>query len=640
MRHRLIALLGLAGLAAPRLMADPPARVGRLNLIQGTVSFRAGSVDEWAIAQPNRPLTTGDRLWTDEGSRAEVHVGSTAIRLSAQTELDFVNVDDQTLQMRLASGTATIRVRSVDDGQVYEIDTPNSAITFGRAGEYRVDVNPDGTLSSVRVWNGSAEVTAAGSSFEVNAHQVASVKGSDSPTYDLADTGAPDEWDQWSLGRDHREDASVSVRYVSREMPGYEDLDAYGHWTYVDGYGNVWVPDHVGPGWAPYHTGHWVWVDPWGWSWVDDAPWGYAPYHYGRWAYVGTEWVWCPNPNPGPRVVVVERPVYAPALVAFVGGGGWHVGVAVGGGGSVGWVALGVGEVYHPPYAVSDTYVHQVNVVNNTTVINNNTTVINNYNTTNVNNTTNITRYRNASAPGAVTAVPQNAMASGQSVSKAAVPVSSEQLANAPVAGTAPPTGTVPQKTAVTGGATSASVKAPPSSVENRTVVAKTAPPAAPVPFAQKQQALAQTGGKPLAPAEENQLRESAPSHTALVKPAAMATNGAGLKPAHAGLAAAQPFRGGSNGFVAAQPKNPTFAAASPAAKPAGQPATASRVPQPPERTANQASSRVESKPATEARPQTEARPAPKPQNKARKAPQPPPKPKEEEKKPEKGHGR
>jgi hypothetical protein len=632
MRHRLILLLGLA---APSLMADPPARVGRLNLIQGTVSFRASGVDEWAIAQPNRPLTTGDRLWTDENSRAEVHVGATAIRLSAQTELDFVNVDDNTLQMRLASGTATIRIRSVDDGQVYEIDSPNSAITFGRAGEYRVDVNPDGTLSTVRVWNGGVEVTAAGSSFEVNAHQVASVKGTDSPTYDLTDIGAPDDWDQWCLSRDHREDGSVSVRYVSREMPGYEDLDQYGHWTYVDGYGNVWVPDHVGPGWAPYHTGRWVWVDPWGWSWVDEAPWGYAPYHYGRWAYAGGNWFWCPNPNPGPAVVVVARPVYAPALVAFVGGGGWHVGVAVGGGGSVGWVALGVGEVYHPPYAVSDNYVHQVNVVNNTTVINNNTTVINNYNTTNVNNTTNITNYRNAGAPGAVTAVPQNAMASGASVSKAAVPVTSEQLASAPVNGTAPPTGTVPQKSAVTGNtAAAASVKAPPAAMENRAVVAKTAPPPAAVPFAQKQQALAENGGKPLAPAQENQLRQSAPQHQSLIKPASN-TNGGGLKPAREGLAAAQPVQAGNNGFVDRPAKTQTLAAA----KPVGQPATASRVPQPPEHNGTPAVKSVEAKPESEAKPANEDQPAPKPKPKSKKGKKAPPPPKEEEKKPEKGRG-
>jgi hypothetical protein len=224
-----------------------------------------------------------------------------------------------------------------------------------------------------------------------------------------------------------------------------------------------------------------------------------------------------------------------------------------------------------------------------------------------------------------VTAVPQNAMASGASVSKAAVPVTSEQLASAPVNGTAPPTGTVPQKSAVTGNtAAAASVKAPPAAVENRAVVAKTAPPPAAVPFAQKQQALAENGGKPLAPAQENQLRQSAPQHQSLIKPAAN-TNGGGLQPAREGLAAAQPVQAGNNGFVDRPAKTQTLAAA----KPVGQPATASRVPQPPEHNGTPAVKSVESKP--------EPAPAPKPKNK--KGKKAPPPPKEEEKKPEKGRG-
>ncbi len=76
----------------------------------------------------------------------------------------------------------------------------------------------------------------------------------------------------------------------------------------------MWVPNGTPAGWAPYHYGHWVWVDPWGWTWVDDAPWGFAPFHYGRWAYVGGYWGWVPGP-------IAARPVYAPALVAWVGGG-------------------------------------------------------------------------------------------------------------------------------------------------------------------------------------------------------------------------------------------------------------------------------------------------------------------------------
>jgi hypothetical protein len=670
--HRWLTLLvATAGFVAPKLMADPPARVGRLNLINGSVSFRAASVDEWAVAEPNRTLTTGDRLWTDNNSRAEVHVGSTAIRLGAQTEFDFVNVDDQTVQGRLAQGTATIHVRNLDDGEVYEIDTPNGAVSLGSAGLYRIDVNTDGTQTKVVVWQGGAEVTAAGSSFQVNQSQVATVSGTDSPTYDLGDIGSPDDWDTWCLGRDAREDHSVSAQYVSREMPGYEDLDAYGHWTAMPGYGNVWVPDNVTPGWAPYHTGHWVWVDPWGWSWVDTAPWGYAPYHYGRWAYAGGVWFWSPGPPPPPppppgQVVVVYRPVYAPALVAFVGGGGWSVGVSAGGGGGggVAWVALGIGEPYHPGYAVSPGYVNHVNYTSNTTVVNNTTNV------TVVNNTT-INNYHNAGAPGAVTAMPQSAMASGASVQTSAVPVTKAQLAAAPAASSAPPV--VPTKAAVTGSAGAGAGRhtpaVPPASVENRAVVAKTAPPPAPVPFEAKQKALAANGGKPLAPAQENQIRSSLPpSKTAsLVKPASNTGAAGGLKPARPGLAAAKPVQGaGGNGFVSHQAaaqqnkavgqtaavaakSNPTPGGGSkPAvtASRAGAPAGGnSNVPHPPERTGNGGGSTgtnvnnanagaAHTGQASASRVNTAEpvnKPAPKPAAK-----KPPPKPeKEKEKKPE-----
>jgi hypothetical protein len=668
--HRVLTLLAATvGLVAPQLMADPPARVGRLNLINGSVSFRPASVDEWAVAEPNRTLTTGDRLWTDNDSRAEVHVGSTAIRLSAQTEFDFVNIDDQTVQGRLAQGTVTVRVRNLDDGEVYEIDTPNGAVSLGSAGLYRVDVNTDGTQTKVTVWQGGAEVTAAGSSFQVNPSQFATINGTDSPTYDLADVGAPDDWDSWCLGRDSREDHAVSAQYVSREMPGYEDLDAYGHWTAMPGYGNVWVPDNVSPGWAPYHTGHWVWVDPWGWSWVDTAPWGYAPYHYGRWAYGNGVWFWSPGPPPPPPgqvVVVAYRPVYAPALVAFVGGGGWGVGVGVGGGGGggVAWVALGIGEPYHPAYAVSPGYVNHVNYTSNTTVVNNTTNV------TVVNNVT-INNYHNAGAPGAVTAMPQSAMASGTAVQTAAVPVTKAQLAAAPAASAAPPV--VPTKAAVVGSAGMAggahTPAVPPASVQSRAVVAKTAPPQPAVPFDAQQKALAANGGKPLAPAQQNQIRSTLPPSTrtaSLVKPATAAGTGGGLKPARPGLAAAKPVEGaGGNGFVAhnvaaqqnqtvgqqaalaakSQPAGATGPKPMVTASRAGAPAAGSNpggseanngppksnVPHPPERSANTgvASGGMKAssgEPVKAATPGTQGKPGQKP---------PPKKPQEKEKKPE-----
>ena len=574
-----VALMAATGVFAPRLIADPPARVGRLNYLDGAVSFRPASIDDWAAAEPNRTITTGDRLWTDVNSRAELHVGSSAVRLGAQTEFDIVNLDDQIFQARLAQGSVTLRIRSVEGGEVDELDTPNGAITFGAAGEYRVDVDESGSRSRLTVWSGGAEVTSAGSSFQVNPHQVATVNGTDAPTYDLTDAGAYDDWDTWCITRDRREDASKSAEYVSREMPGYEDLDEYGHWTVMAQYGNVWVPDHVEAGWAPYHTGHWVWVDPWGWTWVDSAPWGYAPYHYGRWAYAGGAWVWAPG-NPAPRggviVVVRRRPVFAPALVAFVGGPGWSVSVGVGGGEAVAWVPLGPGEVYRPAYTASPTYVRQVNVTNVTNVTN----------ITNVTNVTNVTNYRNANAPGGVTAVSRTTVASGQSVARSAVPVSREQLATARVVGAAP--SVVPTQAGVVGGAqarTAGPSARPPAAVMNRAVVARTPPPPAAVPFARQQSLLATNAGRPLAATQMTQARQTTTASDRtdglVVKPAGtlLAAGRAGLTPARPGIAAVTPVRGAtSTGYV--QPKAP---AGPPVAQPVVQPLAArGSVPAPP----------------------------------------------------------
>ena len=90
--NTLIALtLALCTALAHAADADPPAVVGRLNYISGPVSFAPAQANEdWSAAELNRPITTGDRLWTDTNGRAEMHVGSLAIRMGAQTSLDVL----------------------------------------------------------------------------------------------------------------------------------------------------------------------------------------------------------------------------------------------------------------------------------------------------------------------------------------------------------------------------------------------------------------------------------------------------------------------------------------------------------------------------------------------------------------------
>ena len=481
--------------------AEPPSRAARLGYISGTVSFSPVSQPDWVQAVVNRPLTTGDRLWADASSRAELQVGGAAIRLGADSSVTLLNLDDRIAQVQLSQGTLKIRVRHLAPEQSFEVDTPNLAFTIRRPGEYRIDVDPNDDATAVSVQNGEAEVYGEGASYAVTPRQSYRFYGTGLSDYDALPVRRDDDFDRWARDRDRRADASTSARYVSQEVVGYEDLDANGSWRADQTYGSVWTPTRVAPGWTPYHDGHWAWIDPWGWTWVDDAPWGFAVSHYGRWANFNGTWGWVPGP---PR----EQAVYAPALVAFVGGKNLQVSVSVGStvAAAVGWFPLAPREVYQPSYPVSRGYFDNINRSNAVIAP---TTITNVYNTTNVtnttivNNTTNIVKtvYVNQQVSGAVVAMPAQAFAQSQSVARAAVPVSREAALSAPVAHVA---AVAPVQQSVHGGAPVALAKPP---ARELAVVAHTAPPPPPVPFAEQQRHLAANPGKPIDEAQRVQLK-------------------------------------------------------------------------------------------------------------------------------------
>ena len=476
---------------------DPPGRVARLNFSQGSVSFRPAGEDDWVSAVPNRPMVSGDDLWADENSRAEVHIGSAAIRLGAKTGITFLALDDRTTQIRLAQGSIILRVRHVDDDDNYEVDTPNIAFSLLQPGEYRVDVSADGSQTITDVWHGRGRVTGGGYTYNVVAGQSASFTGSDQQlNYELSQIPARDDFDSWAFERDGREDQADSANYVSREMTGYEDLDEYGDWSYVAGYGPCWRPRAVVVGWAPYRFGHWAYVGPWGWTWVEDEPWGFAPFHYGRWAAVNGGWFWVPGP-------VVIRPVWAPALVAFVGGGpGFHFSAGVG----VGWFPLAPGEVYVPGYRVSRAYVNNVNVTNTTVSV---TRVTNVYNTVIVNKSTTINNitYANQRVNNGVTVVSHDTFVNARPVAGNVMRVDPREIAAAPVSHVVR---AEPVRTSVIGAGRPMPVK-PPASIISRPVVAVRTPPPPPRPIEQRQ---AQAGGhlneqalvRPVGPARPVQM--------------------------------------------------------------------------------------------------------------------------------------
>ncbi len=404
----------------PPVPSDPPGRVARLSLASGAVSFKAADTDVWVPATLNRPLTTGDELWTDHGGRAELDIGSVVVRLDSGTSAGILNLSDRSVQIRLPEGSAQLRVRRLDedDEEEVEVDTPQAAILVERTGNYRIDVAGHGRETALTVRRGQAEVLYPGRIFPVTADQRAQIHGGDAATYEIVPALALDDFDSYCSARDRRSHRAESLRYVSPHVIVWEDLDEFGYWRMHSAHGWYWTPGVVARGWAPYRDGHWVWLEPWGWTWVDDAPWGFAPLHYGRWRVIEGVWVWIPGP---PYI----RAIYAPALVIFISGG--H-GVRAGVSSRIAWFPLGPNEVYIPPYRCSRVYVTNINVSH--TVIRGKGDIWK----------TDMERqwYANRSVAGAVTAVPTEVFIGGRRVLRSAEEVKPHEAARTRVKGTTP----------------------------------------------------------------------------------------------------------------------------------------------------------------------------------------------------------
>jgi len=626
--------------AAPQ--QDPPSRVGYVSLIEGTVSMRVTSTDpnagdaQWAPASVNYPMSTGTSLWTEPGAKAEIQIGAARIDLDGGTEVDIVAVDDQNVDINVPQGRADIHLHGRQPNENYEATLPRGTAALMVDGTYRLIAGDDQNPSRVGALYGTAQLLEPSQSVPVETNNELIVTSGDPLQY----TQAPlqdDAFDHWVADRMHRFDAPPPRQYVSPQVVGAQALDQYGTWQETPQYGAVWIPAQVSADWAPYREGHWRWVAPWGWTWVDDEPWGFAPFHYGRWAQFDGRWGWVPG-------TIVARPVYAPAMVAFVGGEpgprpGVAIGIGIGAGIgiSIGWVPLGPGEVYRPPYHVSDNYIRNVNVTNvsNTTI--NNITVNKTVNVTNV-------TYANQRA---VTVVNHDAFVNARPVQGAALPAAQAAAFTHPIAASpagqgGPAGGALPQPTAASRvGAEAAAhpVQAPPkpqlqmpqthATAQGRIV--PTSVPAAP--------AAVRPGVAPAAPPARGQAQPGAQPGAAVPHPAAPQPSAAVPPHAPSQPAVAAPRPGPQpQPNAAPQPRPvaqpPAVAHPQPQAQPAARPQ-----PQPAPRPQPQAQPHPQAAPQARPQPQPQAQPPhPQPQP-AKPAPAPHPDEKKKDEHPAAFHG-
>ncbi|HEU4594758.1 MAG TPA: DUF6600 domain-containing protein [Pyrinomonadaceae bacterium] len=349
--------------AAVWVRNEEPARAAvlphaaRVERIDGNVGLNHGDDEQWVEVTPNTPVSVGDRLYTRDNSQAAIaFTGRNFARLEPDSSLDVLDLSDGRTQLALRDGSAIFNVGELESDDLFEVATPVGAFDLQEPGLYEVGLNDDGS-AWVSVLSGLAEVVGLAGSGQINKGEMLTLLGQtaadialsrlspdyagglldDYYAYQYPDTydGRYRDYDAY-LNDPYYYDPSnryVSYRYVTDTIPGVRELDAYGDWREVDGYGHLWHP-RVDEGWTPYQDGYWTMDDPYGLTWVSNEPWGYAPYHYGRWANVGGQWYWVPEG-------VNAQPVYAPALVAFV---------PLTEANQIGWVPLAPGDPYVPTY--------------------------------------------------------------------------------------------------------------------------------------------------------------------------------------------------------------------------------------------------------------------------------------------------
>lgn len=328
------------------------------NAPNGQVSSQqSDATEQWIVATPNQPFSVGDRIYTRENSHASLaFTGRNFARLNPNTGLDVLELSDERTQLALRDGSAIFDVGYLNPGQLFEVGTPYGAVDFQEPGLYNVGFDNNGSVL-VSVLSGVAQVVGLGGSGRISKGELLTLVGQTAAQVALTrlngnDAGyLVDDYYRYQYGnaydgRYNNYDAylsdpyyydpyrrNVSYQYAPAIIPGLNDLDYYGDWQDVSGYGHCWRP-RVAADWAPYQEGYWVNDYPYGPTWVSTETWGYAPYHYGRWANVGNQWFWVPD-------AVNATPRYSPALVAFV---------PLTQANEIGWVPLAPGDPYVPRY--------------------------------------------------------------------------------------------------------------------------------------------------------------------------------------------------------------------------------------------------------------------------------------------------
>ena len=300
--HKIIVLLASAVLACSLtvpIFAESQARIVRLSQVDGDIQIDRNAGQGYEKAFLNSPITEGTKLRAGQEARAEVEFedGST-LRITPGTAVEFPELarsdsGARTSNVTLQQGTAYLNFKGEKE-EAFTLSFGQERLALTKPAHLRLELKD--SEATLAVFKG--EVEAEGTSGKVNVEKKHSVTFDlSADRYTLANNLESDPYDDWDKQQEkYHQQYSASSNSYSPYAYGVSDLNYYGSYYYLPGYGTMWQPYLVGAGWDPFMNGSWMWYPGVGYTWVAAYPWGWTPYRYGSWTYInGNGWFWQPG---------------------------------------------------------------------------------------------------------------------------------------------------------------------------------------------------------------------------------------------------------------------------------------------------------------------------------------------------------
>jgi len=297
--------------------ATSQARIVRLSDVQGSVQIDKNTGVGFENAVINLPITQGTQLRTGDGGRAEVEFeDGSALRLTPNTTVEFSSLGvnesgDRVSKVNLVEGMAYVNWLGKNSEQI-TLDFAREQVSLNHAAHFRVDASPE--IANLSVFKGEVEVEGPAGKVNVDKKKTATfdVSQDDKYTAENKIVEAPlDSWDKEASAYHDQYSRNNSSPYGY----GASDLNYYGAYSNVPGYGMMWQPYFTGVGWDPFMDGAWGFYPGYGYMFASAYPWGWMPYRYGSWMMVpGFGWMW----QPGGWNSWLTVPRYTPSATAHV----------------------------------------------------------------------------------------------------------------------------------------------------------------------------------------------------------------------------------------------------------------------------------------------------------------------------------